>query len=92
MKRILHNIPGVGPKLAGADSDRPDFAPERGLNYTDEELKQVKILSALDMLSPVYDQPQTMQDVSHWFDDAGMANVQVRHGYNGINAKGRRPN
>jgi len=52
----------------------------------------VKILSALDMLSPVYDQPQQMEDVRKWFDDAGLAEVELKRGYNGINAKGKRPN
>jgi SAM-dependent methyltransferase len=92
MKKFLHNIPGVGPKLAGLIPIGPISHRDKGLNYTDEELKQVKILSALDMLSPVHDQPQTIEEVSRWFHDAGMADVQVRRGYNGINAKGRRPN
>jgi SAM-dependent methyltransferase len=92
LKKALNRIPGVGPKLARVIPIGPISHRERGLNYTDEELKQVKILSALDMLSPTYDQPQTIDDVSHWFDDAGLADVQVRRGYNGINAKGRRPN
>jgi SAM-dependent methyltransferase len=91
MKKALHNIPGLGPKVASLIPIGPISHAERGLNYTDEELKQVKILSALDMLSPAYDQPQTMPEVKRWFDEAGLTDVQVRRGYNGINAKGRRP-
>ena len=61
------------------------------LNYTDEELKQVKILSALDMLSPVHDQPQRMDDVRMWFEEAGLVEIQRSVEYNGMDAKGQRP-
>ena len=91
VKKALTRIPAVGPHLGAAIPIGPiSHAPR--LNYTDEELKQVKILSALDMLSPVYDQPQQMEDVRKWFDDAGLVDVQLRRGYNGINAKGKRSN
>jgi hypothetical protein len=43
------------------------------------------------MLSPVYDQPQQMEDVREWFGQAGLIDVQLKRGYNGINAKGKRP-
>jgi hypothetical protein len=33
-----------------------------------------------------------MEDVRRWFEQAGLVNVQVKRGYNGINAKGMRPN
>ena len=89
LKKVLHSIPAIGPKLGALIPIGPiSHAPR--LNYTDEELKQVKILSALDMLSPVYDQPQTMHAVQQWFDDASLVGVELKRGYNGINAKGRR--
>jgi SAM-dependent methyltransferase len=91
IKKALYSIPGVGPKLGALIPIGPiSHAPR--LNYTDEDLKQVKILSALDMFSPVYDQPQRMEDVQQWFDGAGLVEVEVKRGYNGINAKGKRPN
>jgi SAM-dependent methyltransferase len=90
IKRALNRIPTIGPHLGALIPIGPiSHAPR--LNYTDEELKQVKILSALDMLSPVYDQPQQMEDVRKWFDDAGLVEVELKRGYNGINAKGKRP-
>jgi SAM-dependent methyltransferase len=91
-KKVLHRIPLIGPKTAALIPIGPISHADKGLNYTDEELKQVKILSALDMLSPTYDQPQTMEEVRRWFYDAGLVSVDVKRGYNGINAKGRRPN
>jgi SAM-dependent methyltransferase len=90
-KKALNRIPAIGPHLGALIPIGPiSHAPR--LNYTDEELKQVKILSALDMLSPVYDQPQRIEDVRKWFDDAGLVEVELKRGYNGINAKGKRPN
>jgi len=91
MKKALHRIPAVGPELAALIPIGPLSHAERGLHYTNAELKQVKILSALDMLSPVYDQPQRMEDVRRWFEKAQLIDVKIRHGYNGINAKGKRP-
>ena len=89
LKKALCRIPAVGPRLGSLIPIGPiSHAPR--LVYTDEELKEVKILSALDMLSPVYDQPQRMEDVREWFDHAGLVDVQLKRGYNGINAKGKR--
>ena len=89
LKKALYRIPAIGPRLGSLIPIGPiSHAPR--LNYTDEELKQVKILSALDMLSPVYDQPQRIEDVREWFERAGLVDVVLKRGYNGINAKGKR--
>ena len=90
LKKMLHRVPAIGPRLSALIPIGPiSYAPR--LNYTDDELKQVKILSALDMLSPVYDQPQRIDDVQKWFKDAGLVDIKLKRGYNGINAKGKRP-
>jgi SAM-dependent methyltransferase len=90
VKKALNAIPAVGPSLARLIPIGPvSHAPR--LNYTDEQLKEVKILSALDMLSPVYDQPQRFDDVRVWLNEAGLTCIELNRGYNGINAKGRRP-
>lgn len=90
LKKALYKLPFVGKSIGnlipiGAVSHKPK------LDYTDEELKQVKILSALDMFSPVHDHPQTQDTVRRWFEDAGLADVFVGAGFNGINARGKRP-
>ncbi len=90
LKKALHHIPVLGPKVGRLIPIGPiSHAPR--LIYTDEQLKQVKILSALDMYSPAYDQPQTMETVQQWFVDSGLVDVELKRGYNGINAKGKRP-
>jgi SAM-dependent methyltransferase len=90
VKKALHDIPKIGPVLGKLIPIGPiSHAPR--LNYTDDELKQVKILSALDMLSPKFDQPQRIETVRQWFDEAGLVDIRTCIGYNGINARGRRP-
>jgi len=90
LKKALYIVPLVGKAIGnfipiGPISHRPK------LDYTDEELKQVKILSALDMLSPVHDHPQTIGTVRKWFADAGLVDVSIGLGFNGINARGKKP-
>jgi len=90
LKNSLNRIPGIGAKLARVVPIGPlSHAPR--LNYTEEELKQVKILSAFDMLSPKHDHPQRIEDVEAWFKDAGLSETEIGYGYNGINARGRKP-
>ena len=91
VKKAIHQVPAVGPQLARLIPIGALSHIERGLNYSDSELKQVKILSALNMLSPVFEHPQRMKDVQRWFADGGLVEVELKRGYNGINAKGRRP-
>lgn len=92
LKKAIHRVPAVGPSLSTLVPIGPLSHVERGLNYTDEELKQVKILSALNMLSPAFEHPQRMEDVERWFAKSELVEVELKRGYNGINAKGRRPN
>ncbi len=90
VKKALHHIPKIGPTVARIIPIGPiSHAPR--LNYTDAELKQVKILSALDMISPKYDQPQRVEDVRRWFEEAGLVEIRTWIEYNGINARGRCP-
>ena len=89
LKKALHHIPVVGPQIGRLIPIGPiSHAPR--LIYTDEELKQVKILSALDSTTPVYDQPQRMETVSAG-SRCRLTDVELKRGYNGINAKGKRP-
>ena len=88
VKKWIHHLPGVGPKMAALVPIGPLDHAQIGLHYTEEELKQVKILSAFDMLSPRYDLPQRIEDVRQWFGEAHLTEVEAWFGYNGINAKG----
>lgn len=49
------------------------------------------VLDTFDMYSPAHDHPQTLGAVQGWFDSAGLEQVLVRRGPNGIVGKGLRP-
>ncbi len=89
LKKALSKVPAVGNMLGklipiGPISHKPK------LDLTDEQLKAIKVLSALDMLSPIHDHPQRLEDVRGWFEDAGLTLLRLKAGFNGINAKGKK--
>jgi SAM-dependent methyltransferase len=49
------------------------------------------IMDTFDMLSPVHDHPQSVQTVKRWFQQAGLIDIAVEYGMNGILARGHRP-
>jgi SAM-dependent methyltransferase len=55
---------------------------------SDDMQKEWSILDTFDMLSPAYDYPQTISNVQSWFSNAGLCNVEVNYGYNGIEGRG----
>jgi SAM-dependent methyltransferase len=83
----IRRIPCVGPSinwfLLVADYSR--------LGLNGQTLKEWAYLDTFDMLSPRYDSPQTPAAVRHWFAEAGLDQVEVCLGYNGIEGRGRRP-
>jgi len=90
LKKALYKIPGIGKPIGNLIPIGPvSHAPR--LIFTDKVLIQVKILSALDMFSPVHDHPQMLETVRHWFTDAGLVDVYVGTGFNGVNARGKKP-
>jgi len=90
IKKALHKIPMIG-KIIGKLIPIGPISHEPKLHYTDEELIQVKINSALGWYSPVCDNPQTKETIRQWFSEAGLVDVHVGNGFNGINARGRKP-
>jgi hypothetical protein len=52
---------------------------------------ELSLLDTYDMLAPAYDRPQTVREVRRWFADAQLECVEVGPGYNGVQARGRRP-
>jgi hypothetical protein len=61
------------------------------LPLSPEELRAWAVLDTFDALSPRYDLPQTEETVRKWCDEAGLADVDVRPGGNGILINARRP-
>lgn len=77
---------GASVELAAAHRRLPGQAPLR-----EADLKQWAILDTYDMLAPAYDFPQTFESAEAWFREAGLKDIEVGPGYNGIEARGRRP-
>lgn len=61
------------------------------IDASDEVLKQFAILDTFDALSPAYDKPQWLSTVRKWFREAGLENIDVRPGQNGIEGRGTKP-
>ena len=66
-------------------------------NYTgllpldEDELRTWAVLDTFDALASRYDEPQTLESVREWCDAAGLVDVEVRVGGNGIVVNARRP-
>lgn len=79
---LIRKIPRIGPtinwKLLIADHSRDLTRP------TDEALREWAYLDTMDMLSPTYDTPQTYTEFRRWHTDAGLSNISIQTGYNGL--------
>lgn len=53
--------------------------------------KQWSILDTFDMYAPVYDHPQALSCVKRWFKNAGIEEIFIGYGPNGIVARGKKP-
>jgi 2-polyprenyl-3-methyl-5-hydroxy-6-metoxy-1,4-benzoquinol methylase len=49
------------------------------------------ILDTFDMYSPAHDHPKTIPEVRRWFESAGLTDIYVGRGPNGVIARGRKP-
>lgn len=83
----MKRIPTLGPLLGMAI---PCWNYSH-LPLTPQQVVEWGILDTFDALSPTYDLPQTMPEVTSWFQEAGLVDVRIREGGNGIVANGRRP-
>ena len=86
--RLISRIPRIGKKLNWMLL----VADYRGVYaMSDTHLREWAILDTFDMLGPVYDRPQSLDTVQQWFVEAGLSEIDVHYGYNGIEGRGRRP-
>jgi SAM-dependent methyltransferase len=68
------------------------IADYRGiLDLSEEQLKEWATLDTFDVLSPMYDYPQTRTTIKKWFEDAGLMNIEVDYGFNGVYGRANRP-
>lgn len=84
LARMIHRIPRVGPGINWRLLI-PDYMASYPL--TDGVLREWAILDCFDMLSPTYDNPQTIETVTSWFSAERFGDIEVAYGYNGIEAR-----
>lgn len=87
VKAAINKIPVVGARLHRlipiGELKRRDWTPE--------QMKQIKSLNVFDMLSPKHDNPQSLETVRGWIAEERLQLIKCDIGYNGINAKARKP-
>jgi SAM-dependent methyltransferase len=84
----LARVPRVGRFLTAAV---PCWNYSGLLDLDAEQLRTWAILDTFDALSPRYDQPQELETVRAWVDEARLVDASVVYGGNGIEVNGRRP-
>jgi SAM-dependent methyltransferase len=84
----LARVPRIGGRLVGII---PCWNYTGMVPLSPEQIRQWAILDTFDALAAKYDYPQTCSEVLAWFNEAGLANVEVRRGSNGIVGNGIKP-
>jgi len=59
--------------------------------FTEEQLVEYSILDTFDMLAPEYDQPQSRGTMLRWCKEAGLTDVHIQVGGNGLELRARKP-
>ena len=87
--KILRRIPRIGHAL----NWRLLIADHSGFlaDASDPLLKEWAYLDTFDMISPLYDKPQTLKTFRSWHEEAGLQDIDVHLGFNGIEGRGTRP-
>jgi ubiquinone/menaquinone biosynthesis C-methylase UbiE/uncharacterized protein YbaR (Trm112 family) len=82
VKAAISRVPLVGRRLhrviAIGELKRRDWTPE--------QMKQIKSMNVFDMLSPRYDNPQSLETVRRWIAEEGLRIIKCQIGQNGVNA------
>jgi SAM-dependent methyltransferase len=83
----LVRIPRVGRFLVAIV---PCWNPYGLFELSEDEAIGWTILDTFDALAPRYDQPQSLESVEGWSRRAGLVDVSIRYGGNGIEVNARR--
>ena len=75
------------PKIGRAINWKLLIEDYSNLDLKDDMLKEWAYLDTFDVLSPAFDQPQTLRTVRKWCMEAGLGNIDVNYGYNGIECR-----
>ena len=84
LAKLINTIPMIGRKL----NRMLLIVDYRGrYDLSEEMLKEWSILDTFDMLSPTFDQRQTIDTFRGWFEEATLDQIDVHYGYNGIEGR-----
>jgi SAM-dependent methyltransferase len=89
ISRLLLKIPGPAVRL-----NRRlllDDYPVRLPGMDPKHYREFACLDIFDMLSPRYDLPATPEEFKRWHQEAGLTQIKVDYGYNGIEGRGIKP-
>lgn len=88
LARIISKIPKIGYTINWRllVADYSTVLP----NADDKTLKEWAYLDTYDMLSPMYDEPQTLKTFRSWHEAAGLTDIEVHYGYNGVEGRARK--
>lgn len=82
--KAINKIPVIGPKI----NRMLLIVDYRGrYELSEEMLQEWSILDTFDMLSPAYDQRQTIDTFRDWFETSNLKEIDVHYGYNGIEGR-----
>lgn len=84
----LKSVPYLGRFLVAVV---PCWNPRGLFELTWDEQVAWTVLDTFDALAPKYDKPQSLEDVRGWCERAGLENVDVHYGGNGIEVNAKRP-
>lgn len=59
--------------------------------FTEEQLVEYSILDTFDMLAPEYDQPKSRGTMLRWAKEAGLTDIHIQVGGNGLELRARKP-
>ena len=83
--QVVRRLPVVGHRI-NSRLLLPDFFFKIPA-ASEETLKELACLETFDMLSPVYDLPQTLKVFRHWHEELGLTDIDVHRGYNGYEGR-----
>ncbi len=86
--KLVNRLPKIGPILV-----RTMLVADNGAGYQipDSLRKEWALLDTFDWLSPMYDDPQTLETLQSWFSETLLVDCEVAYGYNGIEGRGTAP-
>jgi len=87
---LLRRVPKIGPSLNWLLLIADHSRTLKGV--PDQVLKEWACLDTFDMLSPLYDKPQTQREFRKWFEQESLEAIDVHPGYNGFEGRATKPN